>query len=203
MAKLTNFKASVDLISGLRPKNGNDFPLVQAHDIQVDEDGTRLDEALENVGGGEVIEVGSLEALPDDAKDGTLAVIPKGVNIPDGGLPEVVLTTPVDMGTTFTVEENVALTAALATGKPAIVKCTVMDTPGVAMMMNNFAGQGLIATYANINILLMTDGENWSAFVEELRVLPEVTEDDNSKFLQVVGGAFALVALTDVSKEGA
>lgn len=119
-----------------------------------------------------------------------------------GGLPEVVLTTPVNMGTTFTDEENVALTAALATGKPVIVKCAIMEQPDIAMTMNNFSGQGFVATYANINILLMTDGENWSAFVEELRVLPEVTEDDNGKFLQVVNGAFALVALTDVSEEG-
>lgn len=33
--------------------------------------------------------------------------------------------------------------------------------------------------------------------------LPEVTAEDNGKFLQVVDGAYALVALTDVSVEGA
>lgn len=33
--------------------------------------------------------------------------------------------------------------------------------------------------------------------------LPTVTEEDNGKFLRVVGGAYALVALQDVSKEGA
>lgn len=50
MAKLSNYKGSVDLISGLRPQNNGDFPLMQAHDIVVDESGTRLDEKLKNIG---------------------------------------------------------------------------------------------------------------------------------------------------------
>lgn len=49
MAKLSNFKGSVDLISGLRPKNNGTFPLMEAHDIVVDKDGTRLDEKLESI----------------------------------------------------------------------------------------------------------------------------------------------------------
>ena len=49
MAKLNNYKGSIELLSGLRPKNNKDFPLMQAHDIQVDENGTRLDEVLENI----------------------------------------------------------------------------------------------------------------------------------------------------------
>lgn len=48
MAKLENYKGSIDLISGLRAKNNGDFPLMEAHDIVVDEYGTRLDEKLKN-----------------------------------------------------------------------------------------------------------------------------------------------------------
>lgn len=51
MANLSNYKGSTTLISGLTPKNGGDFPLMEAHDIVVDNAGTRLDaklEALEN-----------------------------------------------------------------------------------------------------------------------------------------------------------
>ena len=33
-------------------------------------------------------------------------------------------------------------------------------------------------------------------------MLPPVTESDNGKFVQVVDGAYALVSLQDVSKEG-
>ena len=38
---------------------------------------------------------------------------------------------------------------------------------------------------------------------EKVNALPTVTASDNGKFLQVVDGAYALVALTDVSVEGA
>ena len=44
------YNGSIELISGLKPKNGNDFPLVTAHNVQVDDNGTRLDEVL--AGGG-------------------------------------------------------------------------------------------------------------------------------------------------------
>lgn len=44
---MSNYKYSVDLISGLRPKNDADFPLVRAHDVQSRDDGTRLDAELE------------------------------------------------------------------------------------------------------------------------------------------------------------
>ena len=51
MADLENYKGTIDLIAGLRPKNNGNFPLMQAHDIVVDENGTRLDEYLtENIG---------------------------------------------------------------------------------------------------------------------------------------------------------
>lgn len=40
------YNGSVELISGIKPKNGGTFPLVNAHDVQVDDDGTRLDEVL-------------------------------------------------------------------------------------------------------------------------------------------------------------
>lgn len=42
------YQGSVDLISGIRPKNGGAFPLVDAHDVYVD-DNTRLDEALDRL----------------------------------------------------------------------------------------------------------------------------------------------------------
>lgn len=43
MDKLSNYNGSIDLISGLRPKNNGTFPLMQAHDIQVTET-QRLDD---------------------------------------------------------------------------------------------------------------------------------------------------------------
>ena len=35
------YNGSVELISGITPANGQDFPLVAAHAVQVDDDGTR------------------------------------------------------------------------------------------------------------------------------------------------------------------
>ena len=47
MAKLENYTGSVELISGIKQKNNGDFPLMEAHSVQVDESGKRLDELLE------------------------------------------------------------------------------------------------------------------------------------------------------------
>lgn len=49
MAKLENYTGSVELISGIKQKNNGDFPLMEAHAVQVDESGKRLDEALEDL----------------------------------------------------------------------------------------------------------------------------------------------------------
>lgn len=47
MARNTSYTGSIDLISGVRPKNGGAFPLIDAADVQTREDGTRLDGELE------------------------------------------------------------------------------------------------------------------------------------------------------------
>lgn len=46
---MAKYNGSVELISGITQANGQDFPLAEAHAIQVDDNGTRLDEALKNV----------------------------------------------------------------------------------------------------------------------------------------------------------
>lgn len=46
MAKLNGYPGSIKVPSGFTQKNGEDFALMEAHAIQVDEDGTRLDEKL-------------------------------------------------------------------------------------------------------------------------------------------------------------
>lgn len=43
MATLSNYDGNVDIISGLRPKNGGKFPIVEAHDILVGPNDRRLD----------------------------------------------------------------------------------------------------------------------------------------------------------------
>lgn len=47
MDKLNSYNGTIDLISGLRPKNNGTFPLMQAHDVQATET-QRLDEMFKN-----------------------------------------------------------------------------------------------------------------------------------------------------------
>lgn len=47
MAKLENYKGSVELIAGITQKGGGDFALVEANAVQTREDGTRLDAELQ------------------------------------------------------------------------------------------------------------------------------------------------------------
>lgn len=48
MAKSDKYTGNVELFDGLIPKNNQDFPLMDAHYVMV-EDGTRLDAKLEGL----------------------------------------------------------------------------------------------------------------------------------------------------------
>ena len=61
---------SVELISGIKPKNGGTFPLVNAQDVQVGEDGTRLPVTL-----AQITEVQSVDALPENPDPNVLYLI--------------------------------------------------------------------------------------------------------------------------------
>lgn len=57
---MAEYNGSIELISGLKQANGQDFPLVDASAVQVDESGTRLDKALEDkVGKSEIDDIAS------------------------------------------------------------------------------------------------------------------------------------------------
>ena len=64
------YNGSVELISGLKTKNGGTFPLVNAPDVQVDEDGTRLPVMLDKI-----TEVQSVDALPANPDPNVLYLI--------------------------------------------------------------------------------------------------------------------------------
>lgn len=46
---MAKYNGSVELISGITQANNQDFPLMESHAIQVDDEGTRLDEVLDKV----------------------------------------------------------------------------------------------------------------------------------------------------------
>ena len=64
------YNGSVELISGLTQKNGGSFPLVNAPDVQVSEDGTRLDAVL-----AKITEVQSVDALPENPDPNVLYLL--------------------------------------------------------------------------------------------------------------------------------
>ena len=64
------YNGSVELISGIKPKNGGTFPLVNAQDVQVGEDGTRLPVML-----AKITEVQSVDALPENPDPNVLYLI--------------------------------------------------------------------------------------------------------------------------------
>ena len=76
MGKLENYEGSIDLISGIRPKNNGNFPLVEAHDIQVDEQGTRLDDKLKEI----EENPGDLNVVFRDNNEGDVEIIGSVIN---------------------------------------------------------------------------------------------------------------------------
>lgn len=46
---MAEYNGTIDLISGIRPKNNGSFPLVDAKDVQVDDSGKRLDAAFTEI----------------------------------------------------------------------------------------------------------------------------------------------------------
>jgi hypothetical protein len=81
MSKLSSYNGSVQLISGITQKNTGDFPLVEAHDILVDDGDVRLDAKLDDI----VSSVRVLEEyiLSGQAEGGGF-IIPKNLTL-DGG----------------------------------------------------------------------------------------------------------------------
>lgn len=73
MAKLPNYNGSIDLISGLRPKNNGTFPLMEAHDVLVASDGTRLDAKLTEI----ISLVGESGTLTTDQNSALVAKYPQ------------------------------------------------------------------------------------------------------------------------------
>lgn len=67
---MAKYNGSVELISGLKAKNGGTFPLINAPDVQVGEDGTRLPAAL-----AKITEVKSVDALPENPDPNVLYLI--------------------------------------------------------------------------------------------------------------------------------
>lgn len=80
MSRNNSYTGSIDLIGGLRPKNGGTFPLIDAEDIQVEEDGTRLSVAYTTLKNN----YDNLKALLEQVRDALASGdIDKAINLLD------------------------------------------------------------------------------------------------------------------------
>lgn len=66
---------AIEVISTIKPKNNGNFPLIEAKDISVDENGTRLDEKLSNLAGTTPTFDLATMGLPDVSLDGAEAYL--------------------------------------------------------------------------------------------------------------------------------
>lgn len=62
------YQGSIELIGGLKPKNNGSFPLMEAKDIQVDSEGTRLDAALNGINTSVVLTLAEYQELENNGQ---------------------------------------------------------------------------------------------------------------------------------------
>ena len=106
------------------------------------------------------------------------------------------------------IENMVVEAVSLATGDPASVSKELVD--GVVKLIFGIprGERGEAGAYPDITEavkgMVLTAGENsLPVWQEAPSGTPEVTAEDNGKFLRVVNGVWAAEALTNVAEEGA
>ena len=106
MDKLLNYNGSIDLISGLRPKNNGTFPLMQAHDVQVTET-KRLDDMFTEPESWLPVYNGESEGGTQGGTGGSTG---------GGGVPQYNLSTVVKLGEDVTLDatDSVALASIMS-----------------------------------------------------------------------------------------
>lgn len=62
------YQGSIELIGGLKPKNNGSFPLMEAKDIQVDSEGTRLDDALNSINTSVILTLAEYQELENNGQ---------------------------------------------------------------------------------------------------------------------------------------
>lgn len=62
------YQGSIELIGGLKPKNDGSFPLMEAKDIQVDAEGTRLDAALNGISTSVILTLAAYQELESNGQ---------------------------------------------------------------------------------------------------------------------------------------
>lgn len=207
---MAEYNGSIELISGITQKGGGTFPLASAKDIQVDDEGTRLDAKLTAIDEKLKNPASTLPAVTENDNGKVLSVVGGAwaaaeaasgeipfFDLADMGLPEV----PGDGTTANLTVDTTEIKSALDNGSVKFA-LNAEFAGRMEFVMNKYSidAYGLYACIYSMPdsaiILMIADGSIQASIVP-ISALPDVSETDNGKVLGVSGGAWA--AITPVS----
>ena len=182
---------AIELISKIKPKNNGTFPLMDAADVEMP-DGTRLSDFKGGVTSvnGQTGDVTITVTNGKDGKDGSNGE--DGKDGQDGVSPSVSVSS-------ITGGHRVTITD--ATGTKTFDVMDGEDGSGASIIVDTTLSQeGQAADAAVVGAAFNEYFQMAQSLLPKL--LPDVTAEDEGKILQVVGGAWVAVTLTDVSEVG-
>lgn len=198
---------AIELIAKIKPKNNGNFFLVDASDIEMP-DGTPLSDLkaiTPTIGDNGNWHIGTEDTgVAAQGPKGDQGVIgPQGLpgETGDPGYSPTVTITAITGGHRVTITDATGTkTFDVMDGEDGDVADITIDTEFDASSGNPVANSTLTAAFTEAATALEQMGTAIGTL--QTQVTPTVTTADNGKFLQVVNGAWAAVALTDVSEEG-
>ena len=199
---MAEYNGSIELISGITQKGGGTFPLASAKDIQVDDEGKRLNTKLAEIDDELKNSASTLPAVTENDNGKVLSVVGGAwaaaeaasgeipfFDLAEMGLPEV----PGNGTTANLTVDTTEIKSALDNG---CVKFAINaeDAGRMEFVMNKYSAEGFYMCFYYlldaVFILMIADNALQAALLPQ-STIPAVTESDNGKILTVVDGAWA------------
>ena len=206
---MAEYNGSIELISGITQKGGGTFPLASAKDIQVDNEGKRLNTKLEEIDDKLKNSASTLPAVTENDNGKVLSVVGGAwaaaeaasgeipfFDLADMGLPEV----PSNGTTADLVVDTTEIKSSLDNGSVKFA-LNAEDAGRVEIVMNKYSvdAYGIYVCSYNMPdgaIMLMIADGDIQVGVAPLITLPDVTSEDNGKIMQVTNGVWSLATPT-------
>ena len=207
---MAEYNGSIELISGITQKGGGTFPLASAKDIQVDDEGKRLNTKLAEIDDELKNSASTLPAVTENDNGKVLSVVGGAwaaaeaasgeipfFDLAEMGLPEV----PGNGTTADLTVDTTEIKSSLDNGSVKFA-LNAEFAGRMEFVMNKYStdAYGLYACIYSMpdsTIILMIADGSIQASIVPISALPDVSETDNGKVLGVSGGAWA--AITPVS----